>query len=355
MISLPKLSLLTALLLLGTALVTHADLSESDVRTMLLESMGPRELTEEAAWKRAESVYNKLVSYGQNAAPALIAIVQSDTEASRNRAVGIRALGDIRSSRSLPLLRQCLTSRDDGIRSEAISALAKIGGETAVMALCEVVAKDGIFDAGWAERALASIAGTNSTESLAAHLSDHNLTIVYAVQESLSRIPSETAAEKLAASLSDGRVGVRHGAAELLGHRNSASALQRLQQAFGKETEPLVRIEIAASMVSLGETNVSLKSLQEYAQGGDVDDRCRAIAALARVKNAKSVKILRDLLKEHEPLVRMNAVEVLAKIGDKTVWVDIQKIAEHDEWGQLREVAHDLLEHIDASNPDHSQ
>lgn len=315
-----------------------------EIKDLFERSKNPRELTDQAGRAVAQATYQTLISCGDRAVPTLLAIATNEKEAVPDRAMAIVSLGDIRSPSAIQVLRQSLTSPYDPIRYAAIAALGEIGGEAAVSALCEVLARDPILDIEWAYKALSSIDGTNSIQALAARLSDPNHAIVCAVQESLSNIPSEAAVEKLATSLRHGHKGTRRLAAELLGRKASPATLQYLRQSLGQEKEPLVRIELAASMLSLGETNETLKVLHEYSRIGYVDDRCSAIKALGRVKNDQSIAILKQILKEREPLIRACAVEALAQIGGEAAWAAIGEIAKQDEWLQLRQRALALLE-----------
>lgn len=243
----------------------------------------------------------------------------------RNRLRTIRALGEIKDSRALSLLKEMGQENDPEIREAAEEALAKIGSAT------------------WARANAAKALGLIGTESavplLVKQLKDPNSTVRLRVVRALSRIGDPRAARPLAG---------------LLASEEDGEVREEIAGGFG--TQRLVgRAVVSACVRALSDESRSVRSRAARALGRLASPR----AALPLVRalgdsywsvrrdaensimnlGPRAVPPLIDALNSRKPVVRLRASRILGAIGDRRARSPIKKLLSRERNDEVKEAA----------------
>ena len=219
------------------------------------------------------------------------------------------------------VLRRCLNDQDEFARSHAIEALAETMGARSGPTFTEA-----LVDASPAVRFAAAMAIGDAKyapakDRLLKMVQDKQLEpdrrVVPAVIYALFRLGDDTYAGDLYSLLFDREKEVRANAALAMGRMQEPSAIGPLQTRLAEEQDPMVRLQLIEALAILGE-EASALSLEAYTKKTPyLDERLVAIPAMAKVRSATALLVLRELLEAKQPpRVRAAAAGALAMLGE---------------------------------------
>ncbi|MCD4699751.1 MAG: HEAT repeat domain-containing protein, partial [Phycisphaerae bacterium] len=111
---------------------------------------------------------------------------------------------------------------------------------------------------------------------------------------------------------------VRATAAMVMGRMGEPSAKAPLKSLQRRDHDPVVQLQVVEALAQLGDER-SLVLLEAFTKSQYMEDRIIAVQSLGRLANARSVFVLRQLLKDtnQEPAVRVAIVGSLARRGEQ--------------------------------------
>jgi HEAT repeat protein len=282
------------------------------------------------------------VAYGEDAVPFLLDMMVLNAvpidglirdarknPQKRNRLRTIRALGEIKDSRAVPLLKEIGQEHDREIQDAAEQALARIGSATWARAS--------------AAKALGLIGGEAAVTHLIKQLDDPNSTVRLRVVRALTRIGDARAARPLAKLLeSEEDAEVREEIAGGLGlsglvgpavvaacvralSDESRSVRSRAARALGRLASP------RAALPLVGALGDSYWSVRRDAENSIMNLGPRAVPPLV------------DALESRKPVVRLRASRILGAIGDRRARSPIRKLLARERNDEVREAARAAL------------
>jgi HEAT repeat protein len=253
----------------------------------------------------------------------------------RNRLRTIRALGELKDSRAVPLLKEIGQGDDPEIREAVEEALTKIGSAT------------------WARASAAKALGLIGAESGVPHLirqlKDPNSTVRLRVVRALSRIGDSRASRPLA---------------KLLGSDGDAEVREEIAGGLG--TQGLVGPEVAAACVrALSDDSRGVRSRAARALGRLANPRAALplVGALGdsywsvrrdaenSIMNlgGRAVPPLIDALDSRKPVVRLRASRILGAIGDKRARPPLRRLLSRERHEDVRATARTALDALEAA------
>ncbi|OPX23358.1 MAG: hypothetical protein B1H04_03780 [Planctomycetales bacterium 4484_123] len=110
---------------------------------------------------------------------------------------------------------------------------------------------------------------------------------------------------------------VRAEAARIMGKMGVPSAVGPLKSVQRDDYEVVVRLNVAEALAVLGDER-SIGLLEAFTKSQFLEDRLIAVAALGKLRHARSVYVLKRLLKQsaQDPIVRVAAAGCLAELGE---------------------------------------
>jgi HEAT repeat protein len=282
------------------------------------------------------------VAYGEDAVPYLVDMMVLNAvpiddllrdarrnRQKRNRLRTIRALGELKDSRAVSLLKEVGQEDDAEIRQAVEEALAKIGSATWARAS--------------AAKALGLIGGETAVLLLVRQLDDPNSTVRLRVVRALARIGDGRAARPLA---------------RLLAEEEDAEVREEIAGGFG--VAGLVGPDVvSASIRALGDDSRSVRSRAARALGRLASPRAALplVGALGdgywsvrrdaenSIMNLgpRAVPPLIDALDSRKPVVRLRASRILGAIGDRRARSPLRKLLARERNEEVLESARAAL------------
>ena len=285
--------------------------------------------------------------------PALIGILQRESDESRVRMDVAELLGDIGSEQSVPVLIQLLQKDDNAnVRWCSIKALEKIGSEEAVTALMESLLGD--EDAGVRSCSGGALGKIGSEQSVAALIealeSDKDCRVRFYVAHALGcngwkqslpalikalgqeedahlrskyadvlgQIGSERAVQALIHGLQeDGDANVQVACTDALGHIGSKQSVPALVKALEESMIDGVRRQAAKILGQISSRQSESALIQALLQDRDPGVRRISASAMEKVDVSKSIQALTKALRDGDPSVRMTSADMLRRISPK--------------------------------------
>jgi HEAT repeat protein len=243
----------------------------------------------------------------------------------RNRLRTIRALGELKDSRAVSVLKEIGQEEDPETRGAVEEALSKIGSSTWARAS--------------AAKALGLIGDRGAVPVLIKQLTDPNSTVRLRVVRALARVGDERAARPLA---------------KLLGREGDAQVREEIAGALGTQelTGPAV---VAACIRALSDESRSVRSRAARSLGRLASPRAALplVGALGdgywsvrrdaenSIMNLgpRAVPPLIDALDSRKPVVRLRASRTLGAIGDRRARSAIKKLLGRERNEEVKEAA----------------
>jgi HEAT repeat protein len=243
----------------------------------------------------------------------------------RNRLRTIRALGELKDSRAVPLLKEIGQGDDSEIREAAELALTKIGSATWARAS--------------AAKALGLIGAEDAVPALIKQLADPNSTVRLRVVRALSRIGDARAARPLAKLLaSEEDDAVREETAGGLGTQGlvGPAVVDACVRALSDESRS-VRSRAARALGRLASPRGALPLVGALGDGywSVRRDAENSIMNLG----PRAVPPLIDALGSKKPVVRLRASRILGAIGDRRARSPIRKLLDQESNDEVKEAA----------------
>jgi HEAT repeat protein len=288
------------------------------------------------------------VAYGEDAVPYLLdmmvlnAVPVDDmirdarkNPQKRNRLRTIRALGELKDSRAVSVLKEIGQEHDAEIRQAVEEALAKIGSATWARAN--------------AVKALGQIGGESAVTALVRQLKDPNSTVRLRVVRALGGIGDPRSARPLA---------------RLLTSEEDAEVREEIAGAFG--TQGLVGPAVVSACVrALSDESRSVRSRAARALGrlaspgaalplvGALGDSYWSVRRDAEnsIMNlgVRAVPPLIDALESRKPVARLRASRILGAIGDRRAASAIRKLIARERDEEVLEAARLALAALEGS------
>jgi HEAT repeat protein len=250
------------------------------------------------------------------------------------------ALGELRDPEAVPLLaRAYLEDRHDFVFGEAVTAIARIGGESARVALVDILGNRELYrNMRWpAAEALGNLRDAAAVPALLVAIEDESALVRQHAARALGRIAAPEALPALHACLEkDREVGVLMTAAAAVGEipdPTSASTLMRLME----YTHAGVREAAALSLGKLDPPKL-VEILRRTVADEAVPWRGWAARLMAEALGAEALPTLRLLSRAFSREVRIGVAEGLRVIpGDEAARCLIEMVADEDE--EVRQAA----------------
>ncbi len=152
----------------------------------------------------------------------------------------------------------------------------------------------------------------------------------------LHRLGDDTYTGELGSMLHHKDKWVRATTAMIMGRIGEPSAIEPLKYRQRMDHDPVVILQIVEALARLGD-NIAAVRLEAYARSRKYEDSIIAIKALGLVANPRSALMLRRLMNDRraEPAMRVVAAESLARMGEK-VTDDLPRRSATDPEGVLR-------------------
>ena len=258
-------------------------------------------------------------------------------------------MGRSGSTSLVPCLINIVKNEGSPLRGEAVEALGKIGGPSAMQALIQLTEDEEEKPSlrGGAIRALGSIRDPSPFPDLM-HLlecenTDHRKDAIYA----MSRMGGNLAEKAHIRLVLDVNCDVRADAADALGVIGDPAALKALIR-LSKDDSKLMS-EVATEALCHIDDPAAIPTLIRIAKNEDPDVRNSAIIALGRMGDPSAIPALIRMTKDGVIYVRLRAVEALSKINDRRALQALIQLAE-EENSDLCESAAELLGEIGGSS-----
>lgn len=217
-------------------------------------------------------------------------------------------------------LYQAAEDPDPRVRTKALEALADSEGSAAGAIMLQSLRDDHMPVRFAAAMAVGDVRYAPAKPVLLAMIQDTDTppklkcAIIYA----LHRLGDDSYTGQLGGMIRDEDKWVRATAAMVMGRMGEPSAKTPLRSLQRTDHNPVVQLQAVEALAQLGDER-SLVLLEAFTKSQYMEDRIIAVQSLGRLTNARSVFILRQLLrdKNQEPAVRAAIVGSLARMGER--------------------------------------
>ena len=282
-----------------------------------------------------------------HAVPALIE--RLDDSHSGVQAAAIEALGTIGAPRALSPILQELKNPNSSVREAAVRALSDLGDPAVLPALRERIKDENTRVHITATTALGTLGDKNAVDLLVGNLGHRRNDVRAATAAALGQIGDKRAVEPLVAVLNDktARIDVRAEALMAIGHIRAHQAngnhkfaydhdhrLDRTISVIGREVRKALdqgrysRGAVVTAAVSLMafDPDESLALLQELIDHGNTKTKVSLAKRLGAFHTDAGAELLvSDLLPDHDPALRQQAIESLGRIKAERALPEIQR------------------------------
>ena len=308
----------------------------------------------------------------KEAVPQLIQILEMTSNPELKERV-IKALGEIGDISALSPLIEALKDKRWEIKNAVIEALGRIRDKRAIPILEKLLLDNEVRV--YAAQALAQLGVSQPLEGL---LKEKEPWIVAKAAEAIGKLGIKDAINSLIDVLNHPSWEVQIEVIEALGKLRASQAVKEIIYLLNKSSKPEVQAAgvLCLSKIAKEEAIPSLiKALKSHHQevrsasaealgnlglGGEkvVDalvevlldpywvTRANAARALGVLKNKKAIKKLLNLIKDHNPNVRVNVITALAEIGGTKVIKDLQEALEREESSWVKTYLEEIIANL---------
>lgn len=254
-------------------------------------------------------------------------------------ALGITRIPDIQrmeTNKDVDGLIRGLTHKDEQVRSDAASALGRIGSPQSVAPLTEAMNDEELGAAIEAASALAKMGNINGIEALIRFQARWG-TIYNDNFERAFRDMGEAALEPLVRSLEESDPETRSSSADRLGQLQEYRAIEPLAQALSREVNPWVSRNIGGALAKLGDPRGISYLIGNLGRGDWINDEklCEALVVTGQPAVEPLVSILNDSKKKDL------AANILVKIGAESIQAVANALVNPD--AEVRSLAAKIL------------
>ena len=227
----------------------------------------------------------------------------------------VRTYGDARIT-----LRQAAEDSNPKVRTNALEALASTDGSASGEVMLQSLRDDHVPVRFAAAMAIGDIRYGPAKPTLLKMIKDTNdqpklkCAMIYA----LHRLGDDSYTGQLGEMIQHEDKWVRATAAMIMGRMGEPGAAAPLKSLQRTDYDPVVQLQVVEALSQLGDER-SFVLLETFTKSQYMEDRIIAVQALGKLTNARSVFILRQLLKDkkQEPAVRAAAAGSLARRGEQ--------------------------------------
>ncbi len=227
----------------------------------------------------------------------------------------VRTYGDARIT-----LRQAAEDPDPQVRMKALEALAAAEGPSAGTIMLQSLRDDYAPVRSAAAMAIGDVRYGPAKPVLLEMIkdTDDHPKLKCAMIYALHRLGDDSCTGQLGGMIRHKDKWVRATAAMVMGRMGEPSAKAPLKSLQRTDHDPVVQLQVVEALAQLGDER-SLVLLEAFTKSQYMEDRIIAVQSLGRLANARSVFILRQLLKDgnQEPAVRIAAAGSLARMGEQ--------------------------------------
>ncbi len=227
----------------------------------------------------------------------------------------VRTYGDARIT-----LRQAAEDPDPKVRTNALEALASTDGSASGEVMLQSLRDDHVPVRFAAAMAVGDIRYGPAKAVLQKMIKDTDdqpklkCAMIYA----LHRLGDDSYTGQLGEMIQHEDKWVRATAVMIMGRMGEPGAVAPLKSLHRTDYDPVVQLQVVEALAQLGD-ELSFVLLEAFTKSQYMEDRIIAVQALGQLTNARSVFILRQLLKDkkQEPAVRAAAAGSLARRGEQ--------------------------------------
>ena len=285
-----------------SGILDHA-LSDPDAEIRLIAAQSVKTVTEanidllvQAAKDTSSEVRHAVVYVlsGSSDVRAVAALVQAaNDEDPQVRALALQSVGSLSEVRDLMPLISALSNRDATLRKTAGDTLAGMEAEQVVPPLLAALPTDAYGDMA---RVLGRIGDARAVEPLLNALAGTTYVSRQAVLEALGGLRDLRAVPALQRALGDDTAGVREAAVRGLGKLAATETIPQLVDALS-DPAPAVREAAGAALEQMGPR--VLQAMMPSLDNGDWRVRLNAVQVLGRIGDVRAVELL--IRKLHDP------------------------------------------------------
>lgn len=242
------------------------------------------------------------------------------------RTAAAHALGRVGDAQVVPALIQTLKDRETNARVAAATALGRLADARALEPLIQK-----LNDPEWEVRAaaleaLGKLGDPRALQPVAARLDDKDQEVRQSAADAVARVGDESVVEKLVLTLVDAHSGVRQAAAR---------ALTRLDPNWERSERVrnlLPKLEAVARSRDAAVQSAASNLIRRIAGRAEEDAAALAADAAERRRRA-TTRLLQELARHSEPIVRLAGVQALLRLGGPAAR-EAEQIASADvhEW-----------------------
>ena len=227
----------------------------------------------------------------------------------------VRTYGDARIT-----LRQAAEDHDPKVRTNALEALAATDGSASGEVMLQSLRDDKVPVRFAAAMAVGDIRYGPAKPTLLKMIKDADdqpklkCAMIYA----LHRLGDDFYTGQLGEMIQHEDKWVRATAAMIMGRMGEPGAAAPLKSLQRTDYDPVVQLQVVEALAQLGDER-SLVLLEAFTKSQYMEDRIIAVQSLGKLSGARSVFILRQLLKDkkQEPAVRVAAAGSLVRRGEQ--------------------------------------
>lgn len=268
----------------------------------------------------------------------------------RLRRQAAEELGRLRDSHATPALLVALSDEDVTVRASVARALGLMRSADGLKELHRVLREDPDPQVRQsAAVSLGFIADPSSAEALIKTLKDASPGPHFAACQALAALRAPSAVPALSESLSDPSSQFRRSAAQALGEIGEPSAIPALRPLL-KDSDLSVRVAAVQSLGKLKDKDSVPALKKNLNRKSPPELRAASARALARQGNASGQSAALEVLSDTSAPtgVRLEAVQTLSEIGDKSLLPALKKVAEKDRDEYVKTAVNNLINRLSA-------
>ena len=248
-----------------------------------------------------------------SAIPGLLETARKGTPRAKRYAVD--ALIRLGARQAVPTLIELLESGDLHVRSSIARALARFGGEDSRKALENLLKDKEAHVAMWAAYGLGDLGDPKSLPALRELLTSEERYLKSAVLRAWATLKGKAAVPTLLSRLDDPDRNMRAEAVRLLGKFGGPEEIPSVRKLLDDPSDYVRRVAISA-LRTLGDPKVGAAMEKELKVGKGFSGTS-AIWSLARYQGESAIPLIKPLLLDPGPSVRMAAASALATLGNR--------------------------------------
>lgn len=231
------------------------------------------------------------------------------------RSAIVRILGKIGDETAVSSLLELLKDYDPDLRTYAADAITEMG-PIVIDSLIESLKQETGRTKLLIIEILGNISNVKAVNPLIQCLTDKDVYIKINAIEALNKIGDKKAIFPFIDLLNDRNYGVRSKIAEILGNLGDNVAVQPLINCLNDQDQG-VRINAIISLGNIGNKN-ALDPLIPFLKDNNKNIRLKVVEALGKIGGKKAINALIESLNDEDENVKLSSISYIGRLGDKT-------------------------------------